>query len=653
MTTIHDLLDEYERTAPDQRTKGLYFERLIREFLATDPVYAAQYDEVWLWQDWPGRDGKVDTGIDLVARERYSGELCAIQCKFFSPKHYLTKEDIDSFFTASGKHPFTSRVIVSTTNKWSKHATDALLDQQIATTRIGINELEESGIDWSKYRFTDPSTLEPAEPKKLRTHQIEALGAVIQGFDEHDRGKLIMACGTGKTFTSLRIAERQVQPGGSVLFLIPSIALLAQSLREWAAEADRPMRAFAICSDNKVGRNAEDFTLADLAFPATTNAADLVAEVAKGSNPEGLTVFFSTYQSIDVVAAAQKAGLGEFDLVICDEAHRTTGVLGAGPDGPNLASTVESHFVRVHDNSKVPARKRLYMTATPKIFGESVKSKAKDAAVELASMDDTAVFGPEFHRLGFGAAVERDLLTDYRVLVLAVSQDAVSAEFQQQFADDNQELTLDDAARIAGIYRALAKSGVEGLAENDRSPMRRAVAFSRSIKDSKRVTAMLNDNASVPESLQRRGADSGGPLVMQADHVDGTMNVMARTERLDWLKEDAPGNVTRILSNARCLSEGVDVPSLDAVIFLNSRDSQVDVVQSVGRVMRKLKGKSYGYIILPIAVPAGVEADVALDDHKKYKVVWEVLRALRAHDERFEAKINQFELNRATKDDQV
>ncbi|WP_349904374.1 DEAD/DEAH box helicase [Parafrigoribacterium humi] len=639
MTTIHELLDEYAHIAPDQRTKGFYFERLIREFLATDPVYAAQYDEVWLWQEWPGRGGKVDTGIDLVARERYSGELCAIQCKFFAPEHYLSKEDIDSFFTASGKHPFTSRVIVSTTNKWSKHATDALLDQQIPTTRIGINELEDSGIDWSKYRFTDPSTLEPAEPKKLRTHQIEALGDVMRGFDEHDRGKLIMACGTGKTFTSLRIAERQVQPGGSVLFLVPSIALLSQSLREWAAESDRPMRAFAICSDNKVGRNSEDFTLTDLAFPATTNAPSLIAEVQKGSNSEGLTVFFSTYQSIDVISAAQDAGLAEFDLVICDEAHRTTGVFGKD----------ESHFVRVHDNTKIRARKRLYMTATPKIFGESVKSKAKDAAVELASMDDTAVFGPEFHRLGFGAAVERDLLTDYRVLVLAVSQDAVSAEFQQQFADDNNELTLDDAARIAGIYKAFSKSGVEGLAEDDRAPMRRAVAFSRSIKDSQRVTAMLNDNASLPESLQR----GDNPLVMQAEHVDGTMNVMQRTALLDWLKDDAPGNTTRILNNARCLSEGVDVPSLDAVIFLNSRDSQVDVVQSVGRVMRKLAGKHYGYIILPIAVPAGVEADVALDDHKKYKVVWEVLRALRAHDERFEAKINQFELNRATKDDQV
>lgn len=639
VTTIHDLLDEYARTAPDTRTKGLYFERLVREFIATDPVYSAVFDEVWLWQDWPDRAGKVDTGIDLVARERFTGGLCAIQCKFFAPGSSIQKDDIDSFFTASGKHPFTSRIIVTTTSKWSKHAIDALDGQQIPTARLGINELEQSGIDWSAYRFTDPGSLSRAEPKKLRTHQIEALNAVVDGFDEHDRGRLIMACGTGKTFTSLRIAERVVSPGGSVLFLVPSIALLAQTLREWAAEADRPLRAFAICSDTKVGKNSEDLAVTDLAIPATTSAVRLIAEATAGNNAEGLTVYFSTYQSIAVVNAAQAAGLPDFDLVVCDEAHRTTGRLG----------TDESHFVRVHDETFIKSTRRLYMTATPKIFGEAAKSKAKDSAVELASMDDESRFGPEFHRLGFGAAVERDLLTDYKVLVLAVSEDAVSAEFQQQFKTDDYDLNLDDAARIAGIYKALGKSGVEGLAAGDHAPMRRAVAFSRSIKDSQHVAELLTANRAIATGLQA----AEDPLVLEAEHVDGTMNVMRRTELLDWLKDDAPGNTTRILTNARCLSEGVDVPSLDAVIFLNSRDSQIDVVQSVGRVMRKLPGKRYGYIILPIAVPADVEPERALGDNKKYKVVWEVLRALRAHDERFEARIEQFELNRSSRDEQI
>jgi predicted helicase len=639
---IHELLEEYAALAPDTKTKGLWFEKLAQQFLLNDPMYASKFDEVWLWQDWPGRSGKVDTGIDLVARERYTGELCAIQCKFYAAHYSLQKSDIDSFFTASGKEGFTSRIIMSTTDKWSVHAEEALNNQQIVTTRIGVDDLANSDIDWAKYSLTNPGTIAVVEPKELRPHQIDALNDVVNGFDKSDRGKLIMACGTGKTFTSLRIAETLVQPGGSVLFLVPSIALMSQTLKEWTAQARLPIRAFAICSDSKVGKNQEDYSVSDLAFPATTKSAPLVAELLKGSNSDGLTVFFSTYQSIQVVHEAQNAGLGEFDLIICDEAHRTTGV--------TLADDPESNFVRVHDNDYISASRRLYMTATPKIYGDAVKSKAKDAAAEIASMDDVAKFGPGFHHLTFGAAVERNLLTDYRVLVLAVSQEAVSAEFQQQFAH-NSELNIDDAARVVGIYKAMAKSGVEEAGEvwADQMPMRRAVAFSRSIKDSKTVTSLLDQNATIPSNLQR----DDDPLVLESKHVDGTMNVLERNALLDWLRADAPGNHTRILTNARCLSEGVDVPSLDAVIFLNSRDSEVDVVQSVGRVMRKAANKDYGYIILPIAVPAGMEPEKALNDNVKYKVVWQVLRALRAHDDRFEARIEQFNLNRTKKDDQI
>ncbi|MBK4347383.1 DEAD/DEAH box helicase [Lacisediminihabitans sp. G11-30] len=624
------------------RTKGFYFEKLVQQFLLADPVYAGLYEDVWLWQDWPGRDGKPDTGIDLVARRRYSGDLVAIQCKFFGEAHTLQKDDIDSFFTASGKQPFAERIVVSTTSKWSKNAEDALDGQQIPTHRIGLDAFEDSPVEWDRYSLTSPTRLELKEQNTLRKHQREALADVVSGFDEADRGKLIMACGTGKTFTSLKIAESTVGAGGSVLFLVPSIALLSQTLREWTAQSEVPIRAFAVCSDTKVGKSSEDFRLSDLEFPATTDATKLIVAAQQGPDSGHMTVYFSTYQSIAVISEAQKAGLPEFDLVICDEAHRTTGV--------TLADDSDSAFVRVHDADFIRASRRLYMTATPKIYGEALKSKAKDSSATIASMDDVALFGPEFHRLGFGEAVERELLTDYRVLVLAVSEEAVSGEFQQQF-QQNGELNIDDAARIAGIYNALAKRGVEGLGEwpADRAPMRRAVAFSRSIKDSQRVSALLDENAALPPSFTA-DADS---LTLQSRHVDGTMNVLERTRMLDWLKEDAPGNHTRILTNARCLSEGVDVPSLDAVIFLNSRDSQVDVVQSVGRVMRKSAAKDYGYIILPIAVPAGIAPELALSDNAKYKVVWDVLRALRAHDERFEAKIESLDLNRSKRDDQL
>lgn len=645
MPGVRDLLAEYAALAPDMRTKGFYFERLIQNFLREDPQYAAHLSDVWLWSEWPGRDGRLDTGIDLVAKLRYADGLVAIQCKFYDAAHTVQKADIDSFFTASGKAGFAERLIVTTTDKWGSNATEALRGQQIPTARISLADLEASEIDWSTYSLLKGEQPELLARKKPLDHQKAALSDVIDGLEQQDRGQLIMACGTGKTFTSLKIAERVVPRGGSVLFLVPSIALLSQSLREWSAQAEDPIRAFAICSDTKVGKDAEDLMLTDLSFPATTDAAKLVAQSSSAANPGGLTVYFSTYQSIDVIAQAQAAGLPDFDLVICDEAHRTTGVTLSD-------DAAESHFVRVHDAGYIRAAKRLYMTATPKIYGDAVKSKAKNVAAELASMDDETKFGPVLHRLGFGDAVQQELLTDYRVLVLAVNESAVSVEFQQQFANDH-ELGLNDAARIAGIYQAFSKRAVEGLDEwkpAQRDPMRRAVAFSRSIKDSEAVQRMLDRNAALAPSFFD-GVDS--PLVMRAQHVDGGMNVMTRTQKLDWLKAEPDGNEVRILTNARCLSEGVDVPSLDAVVFLNSRDSLVDVVQSVGRVMRRAPGKDYGYIILPIAIEAGVDPAKALDDNKKYKVVWDVLRALRAHDERFEAKIESLDLNRTKHDDQI
>jgi predicted helicase len=643
MTTIHELLDEYLTIAPNTRAQGLYFERLVKRFLESEPVYRDLFEEVWLWNDWPDRQGKVDTGIDLVARERYTGELWAIQCKFYPAKHSLQKSELDSFFEASGKKPFGRALVVSTTDKWSKHALDALNDRHVPTQRIGLSNLAESVIDWSTYRFEEPEAATVIGKKEPFAHQREALGKVITGFDDNDRGQLIMACGTGKTFTGLRIAERVAGAGGSVLFLVPSIALLAQTLREWTQQAELPIRSFAVCSDGKLGRNSEDMRLQDLEIAATTSAQALMEALETPSAPGAMTVYFSTYQSLPVVHAAQEAGLGKFDLVLCDEAHRTAGVVAA-------QESDISNFVRIHDADYIKADKRLYMTATPKLYSDSAKKKAEESSVEIASMDKLEWFGPEFHRLGFGRAVEENLLTDYKVLVLAVSEDAVAAGFQKQFAVDGSELDISDAARIAGIYKALSKTSVEGLTDAARGPMRRAVAFAENIAVSKRLTEMLDQNAALSKAIPRGEAD----LVMESNHVDGTMDILQRGELLQWLEADPKANRTRILTNARCLTEGVDVPSLDAVIFTNPRGSQVDVVQAVGRVMRRAKGKEYGYIILPVAVPSGIDPEEALNDNQRFKVVWQVLQALRAHDERFAATVEAIRLNdRTVKDDQI
>ncbi|MFB7800349.1 DEAD/DEAH box helicase [Isoptericola sp. NPDC056134] len=644
VSTVEDLLDKLYFSATSEADKGAKFERLTKAFLQADIVWAERFADVWLWPEWPGNGGRHDSGIDLVAQERDSGDFVAIQCKFYDPATKLTKQHIDSFLSESGKDPFARRIVVSTALEWGPNAEAAIHQQSKPVSRIGLEHFIESSIDWDQFSFETPELLEQKERKQLRPHQVEALKAVRDGFSSSDRGKLIMACGTGKTFTSLKVVEDLVPHGGSVLFLVPSIALLSQTLTEWSVEAAESLRTFAVCSDGKVGRGGarpgEDVSVVDLPIPATTDPARLAVAAQDGTRSQGrITVVFSTYQSIDVVHRAQQQGLGDFDLVICDEAHRTTGA--------TLAGAEESAFVRVHDDAYLRASKRLYMTATPRIYGESAKSRATDDQVVLASMDDESLFGPEFHRLGFGKAVELDLLSDYRVLVLAVDEGTVSRTFQGDFSDHG-ELNLDDAARIVGCWNGLAKRGnTDQEFLGDPEPMKRAVAFARDIRSSQ---AFADVFASITGDYARLSGigedDDTEPLSAHVRHVDGSMNMLRRSERLDWLKAEPEPGECRILSNARCLSEGVDVPALDAVMFLNPRKSEVDVVQSVGRVMRRAPGKKYGYIILPIGIPAGTTPEAALADNERYRVVWEVLRALRAHDERFESMVNKIALNK-------
>jgi predicted helicase len=643
--TIQNILKEFREAATSKRDMGDKFERLVLAYLKNDPMYKDRFRNVWLWMEWPKRNNKPDTGIDLIAEEEATGDIWAVQCKFYDPYHTLEKQDIDSFFTASGKSPFTKRMIVSTTDRWSKNAEDAILNQNPPVTRLRVEDLADSPIDWNQFSLKRPQKVNLRPKKQLRPHQIDALNKVMAGFETSDRGKLIMACGTGKTFTALKIAEQFASQNGQILFLVPSISLLSQTLREWTAEATVSLHSVAVCSDTKAGKrkaeqsDTEDIHAYDLALPPTTEAKTIAARVQLLAGKRDLTVIFSTYQSIQAIADAQKLGLPEFDLIICDEAHRTTGVTLSGDD--------ESYFQKVHDQKFIQGKKRLYMTATPKLYGETAKVKAQENDAVICSMDDQGYYGPEFYRLGFYQAVSSGLLTDYKVMVLAVDEKYVSATFQRQLADSNNELNLKDAVKIIGCWNGLSKrmaSDADGQAiSEDLAPMRRAVAFSRSIKESERIKSLFSE---IIDEYRRTHPDED-ILHCEVDHVDGTHNTLERHRKLDWLKEDTEANICRILSNARCLSEGVDVPALDAVIFLTPRNSIVDVVQSVGRVMRKAEGKKYGYIILPIGIPTDMTPEEALKDNDKYKVVWQVLQALRAHDDRFNAIVNQIELNKA------
>jgi len=632
---LASILESYRSAARSEREKGDYFERLIRVFLQNDDLQKQFYSEIFSFSEWAKANGWKgnDTGIDLVARLADGSGFAAIQCKFYAPNHSIQKPDIDSFISASSNDVFTRLIIADTTQReLGRNAIETLDKLSKDWNRIGIAELEASRIDWSQFIRTGTVSLAPK--KQLRDHQSDALKAVTDGLQLADRGKMIMACGTGKTFTGLRIAEALAGKGKHVLFMVPSLALMSQTVREWKNDCQEEFAAFSACSDAKVGRNADadslDLNVHDLAFPATTDPHKIASQVLNAS-PDQMTVVFSTYHSIDVLSRAQKHhGLPEFDLVICDEAHRTTGV--------TLKDEDDSTFVRIHSNDHIAAKKRLYMTATPRIFGDAAKRKADDHDAELASMDDETKFGQDLFHRGFGWAVENDLLTDYKVVVLAVDEGLISTTIQNRLKDGS-ELTLDDATKIIGCYKALTKSDLAADLEFDPKPMRRALAFCQSIAKSK----IIEDEfaAVVEEYTGNEQIDDAHNLHIEVEHVDGTFNANQRETLLSWLKADAGENTCRILTNAKVLSEGVDVPALDAIMFMHPRKSQIDVVQSVGRVMRRAEGKKLGYVILPVAIPPDTKPEEALNDNERYKVVWQILNALRAHDERLDARINQ------------
>lgn len=664
MTTFTKIIDKFRREAWSERDKGFRFERLMQAYLKTTSLYTGRFEEVWLWSEFPCHDqfGGKDIGIDLVAKT-FSGEYWAVQCKCYADDKYITKPDVDTFLSTSGKtfevegveHAFAQRLWISTTNKWNSVAELTIKNQTPQVTRLNLIDLEADDVDWEKLEQGLYGKASRPKPFAIMEHQQKAINRVHEYFKTRDRGKLIMACGTGKTFTSLKIAENETQSNGFVLFLVPSIALLGQTLRAWSAQADIPIHAVCICSDGQVSQqkiknDEEGVSVIDLALPASTNTDYILyqLEAIRHEGRKGMTVVFSTYQSIEVISRAQqellkrtKGEYGVFDLIICDEAHRTTGI--------SLKGTEESAFIKVHDNDFIQAKRRLYMTATPRLYTDEARKKAEESDVVLCSMDDVSLYGDEIYRIGFGEAVKKQLLTDYKVLILAVGDKDITPALRDVITNEDGTITVDDASKFVGCINALSKRvlGDEGLIKAaDPLPMRRAVAFCSTIKASKATARVFTDCKSA--YMEDVSAEDKAQMVdVVAEHVDGTMSATERDQKLMWLKGQPENEMEcRMLTNARCLSEGVDVPSLDAVVFVSPKNSQVDVVQSVGRVMRRSPGKEYGYIIIPVVIPENVEGDEVLSKHPNFKVVWTVLNALRAHDDRFNAEVNKIELSK-------
>lgn len=643
MATFNQLIDQINNNTTDNRDRGTAFEKMVVAYLENEPAYKNRYSNVWMLSDVPAEYGisKRDTGVDIVAKDRATGKLTAVQAKFYKGK--VGKDTINSFVAEASKNYYADGIIVTTTNEWNSNAENALEGLSKPITRIGLSQLEHADIDWQLFDFNSYNKGLKKSRKKLRDYQTKAIEKSLAYFKDHSRGKLIMAPGTGKTFTSLKIAEALMKDQDkqifNVLYLVPSIQLLSQTLFSWNSDVsdEIELQSFSVVSDSKASkrkRGTDDLSAKDVGFPATTDFTRLVEEykALKDSDNKQMRVVFSTYQSIDVVGNAQKQGFPEFDLIIADEAHRTTGAKALNDD--------PSVFTKVHYNKNVQGKLRLYQTATPKIYGTEAKKKAEDDSVILASMDDQKLYGDEIFRMSFGEAVSRGYLTDYKVSVIAVSESYINKNMQNIMADDSNELKTDDIGKIIGVWNAMVKrNGANGAITG--APLKRAIGFTDSILHSKMLANTFNHV--VNDYLDDA---SEGSYYVDVRHVDGTLNALQKKEALDWLETDIPENEARMLSNVRFLTEGIDVPNLDAVVFFSPKKSQVDIVQAVGRIMRKFEGKEYGYIILPIVLDTNVDPSVALDNNEKYKAVWQVLNALRSTDERFEAEINKLELNK-------
>lgn len=682
MATFWTIIQDIRKNSYTERDKGTRFERLIRNYLKTSKKYEILLEEVWLWNEFPYRRafGGSDTGIDLVALTK-DGQYWAIQCKCYAENTVIDKAAVDSFLSTSSrqftddnmeKKNFSSRIWFATNNRWGKNAKEAFENQNPPAYIVNPWDVaNDETVDWEQLDAgMHGATAFKKRDISPKDHQKVALEKAAEYYKTHERGKLIMACGTGKTYTSLCLVEQQTQNKGLILVLVPSIALINQTLNEWQSCAKYDIYPICVCSDSTASRlkdNDDADNPVDLAMPASTNylsvAKQLVNAKKQMEGKDGLIVVYSTYQSIDVIGKAQKFMRGEkveadeqklffdefnpekydftFDYIICDEAHRTTGAI--------ISSKDESAFTKVHSNNNVAGKHRLYMTATPRLYADNAKKRAEENSVVLCSMDNPDIYGEEIYRIGFGEAVKKDLLSDYKVLILTVRESTqLPADLLQAVQDKNQEINADDAVKLVGVINALSKRVVPDpdiVKSVDPALMHRAVAFCSKIKTSKVVANSFTDfGKSIQENFQEDAQEE--TVIATAKHIDGSMNANERNELINWLR-NAPtdGNECRILTNVRCLSEGVDVPSLDAVIFLSKRNSQVDVVQSVGRVMRKAEGKKYGYIIIPVIIPDEGDPNTILDNNDNYAVIWTVLNALRAHDDRFNAFVNKLELN--------
>lgn len=595
-TGNHELLRLLNTLPEENHLRGKAFEHIAKWWLENDPVWKRKFKETWLWNDWPGRSGP-DIGIDLVA-ESEDG-LWAIQVKCFSENRQIPKTELDSFVSASSSQTFSNRLLIATTDKISANANRTLQDNSV--TRVLLSQLFESEVKWPRA----VSDLKPTEIKKRnpRRHQVKAITDVEKAFRTAERGMLVMACGTGKTLTSLWISEKL--DSNTTLVLVPSLSLLSQTLRQWAANANSDWNYLCVCSDETVNKDFDKsiVTVEELPFPVTTN----VEAISKFLLSGGKQVVFSTYNSLPKVIEAQRNTNTEFELSVMDEAHRLTG-------------RNSGYGYEALDDAKLKSKKKLFMTATPRTFSSLLKAKAEEFGVQVNSMDNEELFGRVFHNLTFGDAIQANLLSDYQVVVIGVTNEDV-----KDLVGNRAYVSLSEGNITTDAYTLAAQLGL--------AKATRQYNLSRTISFHSRVKSAEHFAKTYPAVAKWLNSEEN----LSANYITGAMSATEKRLRISSLEHGNEAN-RALLTNARCLTEGIDVPSLDGVAFIDPKQSQIDIVQAVGRAIRLSESKTLGTIVIPVLI--NIDMDVVDISKSDFSKIWSVINALRSHDATFSDELD-------------
>ncbi len=613
MATFDEFITSLDRDFGEQG-KGKPFEVFCKWFLQNDPEWSGSVEKVWLWDEYPNKWQGKDLGTDLVFRDN-EGQIWAVQAKCYSQHRSTTKKDLNSFLADAGREQVHCMLWMQTTDNMEANAEASLKHRDKPVTIFKLTDFRDAQIDYpASFAELRKASVKPKPSPE--PHQIEAIEAATKGLLDNERGQMIMACGTGKTFTTLWVKE--ALNAHTTLVLLPSLSLLSQTMREWAWAKNQDFKILNVCSDSSVGKKTEDMDPADAPFPVTSDVEEIALFLKK---PEA-KVIFCTYQSSGLIAQAQlDEGIPSFDLAVADEAHRCAGKADAG-------------FATILDADKIRANKRLFTTATPRYFGKAIKDEANARDLEVVGMDNEAVFGPVVHKLSFGEAIERELLTDYQVVIVGVDEPMVRDWIERE------EIVATDPDNQTDARTLAAKIGlIKAIKDYD---LQRVISFHSRVNGARDFSRELADVINLVEPEHR---PSG---VFLSDYVSGEMKAGDRKGKIDRLKA-LDGFDRGILTNARCLAEGVDVPSLDGVAFIDPKGSQIEIIQAVGRAIRKVRGaavQKVGTIVIPVFIEQGDNHEASIEA-SNFKPVWDVLKALKSHDEVLAETLDQYRTNMA------